>query len=250
MPIRHNVILISALFCLLAGQAALCAQDIRFPEGRCDFGTIMEKDGPSVKTFSFRNDRRDTLVICDITTACRCITGTPSFRKVAPGQTGDITLRFDPAYRSGTFEYRVVLWYFDRKTSQSVKVTGNVVSMKHPIEEDHPYSLGNGLYSSHKVLPLGTLAAGDTKKMFFRCGNGTDAPMDIRFEIEGCCTDHIEMERHLTLAPDERVKVYVSLTMPEGYSGKHVNRIWPVVNGVRLDTPLLVKMTSKQPNNQ
>lgn len=82
--------------------------------------------------------------------------------------------------------------------------------------------------------------------MFFRCGNGTDAPMDLKFEVEGCCAHVIEMERHLTLAPDERVKVYVSLTMPEGYSGKHVNRIWLVVNGVRLDEPILVKMTSAE----
>lgn len=245
MSIRPYVILIPALFCLLAGQAALCAQDLVF-DGPCDFGTINEPDGPVVKSFSFRNARRDTLVICDITTACRCITGSPSFARVAPGETGEITLRFDPAYRSGNFDYTVVLWYFGRKARQSVKVIGNVVPMSHPIEEDHPYSLGGGLYTSHKVLPFGTFRPGETKRMFFRCGNGTDAPMDIRFEPEGCCSDYMEMERHLTLAPDERVKVYVSLTMPEGYKGKHLNRIWPVVNGVRLDTPLLVKMTSAE----
>lgn len=237
-------ILLLPLFCLLAGQVALCAQDLRF-NGPCDFGTIHEKDGVAERTFSFRNDRRDTVVICGITTACRCITGDPSFAKVPPGGKGEITLRFDPAYRSGAFGYTVVLWYMDRKIRQSVKVSGNVVPMRHPIEEDHPYGLGEGLYTSHKVLPFGTLAPGQTKKMFFRYGNGTDAQMDLKFEIEGCCAHMIGMETHLVLAPDERGKLYVSLTMPEGYKGKHINRIWPVVNGIRLDEPILVKMTSK-----
>lgn len=235
------------LFCLMAGQEALYSQDLRFQDGICDFGTVEEKDGAVIRTFQFRNDRRDTVVICDITTACRCITGEPSFRKVAPGATGEISLRFDPAYRSGEFDYTVVLWYSDRSIRQIVKVKGNVVPMRHPIEEDHPYSLGEGLYTSHKVLPFGTVACGETKRMFFRYGNGTDKPMDLRFEVEGCCAHKIEMERHLSLSPDERGKIYVGITMPEGYSGKHVNRIWPVVNGIRLATPILVKITTKQP---
>lgn len=232
------------LFCLLAGQAALHAADLVF-DGPCDFGVIYEKDGKAVKDFIFRNDRRDTVVICDITTSCRCIKGEPSFAKVAPGETGTVRITFDPSYRSGVFEYNVALWYMNRKTYQTVKVKGSVIPMSHPIMEDHPYSFGRGFYTSHKVLPYGTLAAGESKKIFFRCGNGTDAAMDIRFEIEGCCADHIIMERDLTLAPDERVKVYVSLTMPEGYKGKHINRIWIVINGVRLETPLLVTMTSE-----
>lgn len=235
------------LFCLVAGQAGLHAQDLVFDDG-CDFGTLYEKDGPAVRTFAFRNDRRDTVVICDITTACRCITGSPMFAKVAPGGMGEITLRFDPAYRSGKYEYTVVLWYSGRKARQSMTVRGNVVPMSRPVEEDHPYSLGRGLYTSHKVLPFGSMKPGETKRMFFRYGNGTDAPMDLRFEVEGCCANSIVMERHLSLAPDERGKLYVSLTMPEGWSGSHVNHIWPVVDGVRLDTPILVKMKSSDNN--
>lgn len=233
-----------SLFCLLAGQAVSYSQDFSFHDGFCDFGTIEEKDGSVTRTFEFRNNRRDTVVICDITTVCRCMTGQPSFHKVAPGETGSISLRFDPAYRSGDFNYSVVLWYFDRKLHQSIKVKGNVVPMKHPVEEDHPYSWGEGLYTSHKVLPFGSIKPGETKEIFFRYGNGTDKPMDLRLETEGCCAHTIDMERHLTLAPDQRGKLYVRITMPEGYSGRHVNRIWFIVNGVRIETPMLVKMTT------
>lgn len=230
------------LSCLAAGQKN-CAQDLVF-EGPCDFGTINEADGPAVRDFRFRNDRRDTLTICDMTTSCRCISGKPSFRRVAPGDTGSVRIVFDPAYRSGPFSYRVALWYFDRKLSHTITVKGNVVPMVHPIEEDHPYSWGEGLYTSHKVLPFGTMAPGQTKKMFFRYGNGSGEVMDLKFEVEGCCAHTIEMEKHLTLAPDERGKLYVSITMPEGYKGRHVNRIWLVVNGIRLEMPMLVKMNS------
>ena len=48
---------------------------------------------------------------------------------------------------------------------------------------------------------------------------------------------------------DERGKLYVTVTMPEGYSGKHINMIWPVVNGTRLETPMLVKMTTGAVND-
>lgn len=233
------------LFCLLAGQAALYAQDLFF-DGGCDFGVLYEKDGKAVRQFAFRNDRRDTVVICDMTTACRCITGEPSFAKVAPGETGNVRLTFDPAYRSGPFEYSVTLWYMGRKLHQTVKVKGTVVPMVHPIEEDHPYNWGGGLFTSHKVLLFGKLKPGESGRIFFRYGNGTDKEMDLRFEVEGCCVHAIEMERHLVLAPDYRGKLYVTLTMPEGFKGSHINRIWLVVNGVRLPEPILVRMTSRE----
>ena len=234
------------LSCILSGQVLLHSQDIFFQEGICDFGTIYEKDGKAVRDFSFRNDRRDTLVICDVTTTCRCIVGEPTFRKVAPGEEGSVRLIFDPSYRSGDYDYPVVLRYMDRKASQTVRVKVHVIPMTHPIEEDHPYHLGEGLYSSHKVLSFGSIRPGEAKRMFFRYGNGTPEQMDLTFEVEGCCARAIERERHFTLAPDERGKLYVSVTMPEGYSGSHINKIWPVVNGVRLSAPILVKMTTKQ----
>lgn len=229
---------------LLTGQALLYAQDLVFDQD-CDFGTVHEKDGKAVRNFTFRNVGRDTVVICAITTACRCITGEPSFVPVPPGHEGEITLTLDPAYRSGPIRYSVVLWYHDRKARQVVSAWGDVVPMLHPVEEDHPYSFGSGLYTSHKILPFGTLAGGQTKKMFFRYANATSEPMELRFEVEGCCSRHIEMEKVLELKPDERGKLYVTLTMPEGYGGSHVNRIWPVVNGVRLETPITVKVTTR-----
>lgn len=238
------------LSCILSGQVLLHSQDIFFQEGICDFGTIYEKDGKAVRDFSFRNDRRDTLLICDITTTCRCVVGEPTFRKVAPGEEGSVRLIFDPAYRSGDYEYPVVLKYMNGMATQSIKVKAYVVPMSHPIEEDHPYHLGEGLYSSHKVLPFGTIGSGETKRMFFRYGNGTAEPMTLDFEVEGCCADHIDMDKHLELAPDERGKLYVSLTMPQEYSGSHVNYIWPVVNGERIETPILVKMTTRSTDVQ
>ena len=50
----------------------------------------------------------------------------------------------------------------------------------------------------------------------------------------------------LELKPDERGKLYVTLTMPYGYSGSHVNRIWPIVDGVRLENPIIVKVTTRK----
>jgi hypothetical protein len=170
--------------------------------------------------------------------------------KVPPGETGTVRLTFDPAYRSGDYEYPVVLKYMNGMATQSIKVKAYVVPMSHPIEEDHPYHLGEGLYSSHKVLPFGSIGPGETKRMFFRYGNGTSVQMDLRFEIEGCLARTIDMDRHFTLAPDERGKVYVSITMPEGFSGNHINRIWPVVNGERIETPILVKMTTRSTDVQ
>lgn len=236
-----NILQMILLLCLVAGQKNLFAQDLVFEDG-CDFGTIYEKDGKAVREFHFRNARRDTVVICDATTACRCITGEPSFSKVAPGEVGTVKVIFDPAYRSGPFDYPVVLWYMDRKLHQRVRVKGDVVPMSHPIEEDHPYCLGAGLFTSHKVLPFGTVAPGETKTIFFRYGNGTDKEMSLVFEVVGCCAGCIEMQKTFTLAPDQRGKLYVSLTMPKSHSGSHINYIWPVVNGQRLETPILVKM--------
>ena len=147
----------------MSGQMIAVCQTLRFGQGHCDFGTIHEKDGKAVRDFAFRNDGPDTLTVCDITTGCRCIIGEPDFRKVAPGETGTVRLIFDPAYRSGPFEYAVSVWYMNRQERQVVMVKGDVVPMVHPIEEDHPYNMGEGLFTSHKVLPLGTIRPGSRR---------------------------------------------------------------------------------------
>lgn len=207
-----------------------------------DFGTIHEKDGKAVREITFTNTGADTLLVESVTTACRCISGEAEYIPVAPGEDGKVKVTFDPAYRNGVFSYTVVVWYNGRKARHSIRVTGEVIPMSHPVEEDHPYSLGEGLYTSHKVLPFGSLKCGETERMFFRYGNGTDKPMDIRFEVEGCCSRHVVMEHHVTLPPDGRRKMYVSLTMPQGWSGSHVNRIWVTVNGVRIEKPITITM--------
>lgn len=231
------------LFCLMAGQAVLSAQTLSFPD-EYDFGTIYERDGKTVRTVTFTNTSPVSVEICSVTSACRCVSGEAVSETVAPGQTGSIRIMFDPAYRSGVFSYGLTVWYADRKAHRTFVIKGEVVPMLHPVEEDHPYSFGEGFYTSHEVLPLGKIRPGETRSMFFRYGNGTSRPMQVCFEVEGCCSAHITFERQLDLGPDERGKLYVNVTMPEGYSGSHINRIWPVVNGVRLEKPILVKFTT------
>ncbi len=76
------------------------APEMTFAQVKHDFGNL--KVGEAVThVFKFSNTGTAPLVISDIRTSCGCTTPQYTRDPVAPGQEGEITVRFDSAGKSG-----------------------------------------------------------------------------------------------------------------------------------------------------
>ena len=102
---------ITAVDTFFRSEAAGPTAKIEFTETEYDFGTI--KDGEIVThTFRFRNTGDVPLVIQNASASCGCTVPEKPEAPIAPGQTGEIKVRFDSSNKLGS-------------TNKTVTVTAN-----------------------------------------------------------------------------------------------------------------------------
>lgn len=75
------------------GRIALSATEF-------DFGTI-PNTGPVSQTFQVRNVGAGPLTIGELSTSCGCTTAQVANRELAPGETADLTVTYDPLVHGG-----------------------------------------------------------------------------------------------------------------------------------------------------
>lgn len=197
-----------------------------------NIGTIKEIDGPVTFRLLARNDFADTLHPVRLYTPCGCTEARFDRKPIAPGEDEVIEVTYNPAYRPGRMMEEIQVYYINSPTSmRSFMIVGEVVGYNHPIEEDRPYHLGEGFYSSHRNLNFGHRRPGETADMFFRFGNGNTRKATVEFGIPDEWKDFVRMRQPGKMAADGRDTLHVKFTMPEGTDSVSF-ALQPIVNGV------------------
>ncbi|MCC8035391.1 MAG: DUF1573 domain-containing protein [Rikenellaceae bacterium] len=206
-----------------------------FEEKVYDFGTIEENGGVVYHTFDFTNNTEGPFFITRVNSECGCITSDYTKTYVAPGESGTVTVGYDPWYRPGDFEKEIYIHH--NVGIDTLRIRGFVKEFLHPVEEDHPYEYGAGLWMSLKVLAYGPMKEGEQKAILMRYANDSEQPMTLSFEIEGG-DGNLIFDRPEPLAPLERRQMDLTYTMGGKFEGRRQYRIYPVVNGTKLDEAL------------
>ena len=206
-----------------------------------DFGNIKEIDGKVTVRLLCRNEFADTLFPVSIHTPCGCTIADTDKKPIAPGEDEVIEVTYNPAYRPGPMMEEIQVYYQNSPVRfRSFIIKGNVIGFNHPIEEDRPYNMGEGLYMSHKVLIFGSMRPGQTRDMFFRHGNGNTKKANIVFDIPHEYQPYLRMRQPGKMKADERDTIHVKFTMPEGVDTV-LFKIQPMVNGKPTESAITVK---------
>lgn len=232
MMLRLLLILLAQLGALaLWGQQAPTFCTTLVPDAKVfDFGRINEADGPVSHTFVLHNTGTSPCVVSDVTAWCGCTTARHDKKPIAPGKSGRLTVTFNPRYRHGSFSKEVVVLLGDGSHYVRLWVKGEVVPMRHPVTDDHPYAYGGGLYMSHRVLPFGRLEVGQTQQLQLRMANDTDRPMTVVLQRRPNYRA-LSMPDYVLLRPGERRIVIVSYTERRRHAARRSIAIVPRVNG-------------------
>lgn len=103
-----------------------------FEETEYDFGPINHGDVVE-HVFPFTNTGEAPLVITDIRTTCGCTTPEYTKEPVQPGETGEITVRFNSRGKSGVINKRVTI-YANTESGTSFLNIKTVVNTQKEIE--------------------------------------------------------------------------------------------------------------------
>lgn len=215
---------------------------LSFEERVFDFGEIPEENGEVSHTFFFKNTGKMPVIVDEVFSGCGCTRHEYSKEPVLPGQNGKLIITYQPRYRPGFFSKEIVVLSNNQKSINRLWIKGTVIPCGHPVEEDYPYSFGNGLYFNLKVLPFGKVAEGKEKQIKLRYANDTDNPMILSFMVEGN-QQQIRFTNPGNLLPKERGEMLFSYSLPKGVRGEISIAIYPVVNGKKSEQPLQVRIT-------
>lgn len=206
-----------------------------------DFGEVQEKDGIVSHTFVFTNTSNKLVAIEDTYSGCGCATSNFNKEPIPPGKTREVTITFNPRNRPGFFSKEIVV-LFNKTNYTRIWIKGTVIPFLHPVEEDHPYSFGKGLYCSLKVLAFGEIPRDKSDKIDMYYANDTDQEMELTFVVEGN-NSNLAYTNPNKIAAKERGKMRFTYTSTSIVQKALVFNLYPCINGKKSAKPLLVKVT-------
>lgn len=209
-----------------------------------DFGQIEEKDGKVSHTFIFQNKGETRVAMENVATGCSCVEFEYSKEPVNPGESRELTVTYNPAYRPGFFSKEIVVLSNNRQNYTRIWIKGSVIPEQHPIEENYPYNFGSGLWMNLKVLAFGTMRKGDTKTVKLKYGNDTDKEINLTFVVIGGNTD-IKFTSPRLVKAHEQGEMLVTYQCSENFSGMKRTHVYPVINNRALSLPLVVTCVEK-----
>lgn len=91
-----------------------------------NFGVILEKDGKVTHTFIIKNMGKAPMVINKIEASCGCTTSAYSKKPIAPGETTEVKITFDPTDRPGIFSKAISIYTNATSKSLNLRIRGEV----------------------------------------------------------------------------------------------------------------------------
>lgn len=218
---------------------AMMAQQavITFEKTDHDFGKINEADGKVTTVFTFKNEGMEPLVLSNVRASCGCTTPKWPRQPIEPGQTGEITVTYNPNGRPGRFTKTVTITSNATEPTTRVTIKGEVIPKPAKPVDKYPVKMGE-LSLKQKEVNFAKLLNTATKTYEIEYANQTDH--DITVAIVPAKGQEKYLDAVVTLAnvkPQETGKVQIALT-PETANifGPIEGSFLIVVNGKQVAT--------------
>lgn len=192
------------LFSLWMIAGTVFAQDqpkLRLLNEIHDFGEIKETDGPVSHTFRFLNVGTGALAILDVSATCGCTLPDWSKKVILPGDTGFVTVEYNPFNRPGIFRKSLTINTNAVEPTSFVYVKGVVKPRPETIIGNLPTEMG-ALRIRYKSFNLGRMTNEKAYVKSFDVYNQGDEPFSFLPEYKGPDNLQVTFEP-TTLAPGD-----------------------------------------------
>lgn len=241
---RQLFLLLTGFFAAMIVNAQTLSETIVFEQRVHSFGTIKEANGKVSYTFVFKNNGTTPVSISSVNSGCGCIGNVVSKKPVAAGGKGQVTVTFNPEYKSGFFSKEIVVMSNNDQQFNRVWVEGTIIPSEKPIEDDYPYNFGSGLYLRLEVMAFGYVKAGATKKMDLHYANATDKEMTLGFVVADNKGNLVYKDPGTVVAKGKGSTSF-SFTMPYIGNNDVTYKVYPYVNHKKLAKPVNVKILNE-----
>ena len=222
----------STLFMALVAVLMIAQEPvITFEKTEHDFGKIHEENGRVSVVFNFKNEGMAPLVLSNVRASCGCTTPTWTREPVEPGQTGSITVTYNPNGRPGRFQKTVTVTSNATEPTTRVYIKGEVIPK--PAKPVNVYTIAVGeLSMKSKNLDLGTIKKGQTASGELEFANMSKEEHTVALQLNSADT---YLSEQVTLAapkPNETGKfIFVINTANTKLYGPVEAKVYVIVDG-------------------
>lgn len=217
---------------MLFFAAVLFAQQpvITFTTTEHDFGKINEADGRVSTIFEFKNEGMEPLVLSNVKASCGCTTPTWTKTPVEPGQTGAITVTYNPNGRPGRFQKTITVTSNATEGTKKLFIKGEVIPKAAKPVNKYPVKIGE-LSVSANNMNFGTVLKGKAPVKAIEYANLTD--QDIVVDVFTGDQDPILAQASLTtIKKGESGQIDIRFDAAAGkVYGPQEYKIYVVLNG-------------------
>lgn len=163
--------------------AVLFAQQpvITFEKTDHDFGKINEADGRVTTIFTFKNEGMEPLVLSNVRASCGCTTPTWTKTPIEPGQTGNITVTYNPNGRPGRFQKTITVTSNASAPTVKLTIRGEVIPKTQQPVSRFPQKMGEALATNSRILTYGSIL--NTKNITKNIEYTNNSDKDITVEV-------------------------------------------------------------------
>lgn len=160
---------------IFATLVALCGIAFASPKGvwvetKHDFGTINENDGDATCVMKLVNVGDEPLVIVKARASCGCTRPKYSSDPIAPGDTLDVTVAYDPVGRPGRFSKKIYIDTNGDEKRSTLTISGVVIASEQTIKSRFPIDAGK-IKLRKRIMPMGEIKHGKAKSSFLEAYN-------------------------------------------------------------------------------
>ena len=206
---------------------------ITFDKTTHDFGQINEADGRVTTVFTFKNEGMAPLVLSNVRASCGCTTPKWTREPIEPGQSGEITVTYNPSGRPGRFQKTVTVTSNATEATTKLYIKGEVIPKPTKPTDQYPIKMGE-LSLKRKTLNFGTLTQGNSKMLEIEYANQTTQPVTIELllrESDSYIKPNVTLK---TVEPQQTGKLQFALQTEECPLLGPVNvKSYVMVNGKR-----------------
>lgn len=171
--------ILSVMTLALCAVAMMAQQPvITFKTTEHDFGKINEADGRVTTVFEFKNEGMEPLVLSNVRASCGCTTPNWTREPIEPGQTGKITVTYNPNGRPGRFQKTVTITSNATEATTRVYIKGEVIPKPAKPVNQYPVQMGE-LSLKAKSVNFGTVKKGQKINHEIEYANHTDHEITV-----------------------------------------------------------------------
>lgn len=208
-----RIFLFAAILFSLTAMAQMPV--ITFDKTTHDFGKINEADGRVTTVFEFKNEGMVPLVLTNVRASCGCTTPKWTREPIEPGQTGTITVTYNPSGRPGRFQKTVTVTSNTEEATTRLYIKGEVIPKPAAPAVTYPVKMGP-LSLNKNSLNFGVLIKREGGKMFsIEYANLTDQAIKVQLMTSN---EHSYLKPQATLQnvqPGETGKLQFALQTME-----------------------------------